>query len=100
MVIIGFLFLLVVVPEVRIANVIGENVERLRIEQEITKDALARMSGMSRPTLDKIEDGFANTGLAQVQGLIDALCVEPNALLASSQDASKATRDNLHGLQL
>ena len=88
------------ISEARIANVLGENVERLRIEQAITKDALARMSRMSRPTLDKIESGFTQAKLYQVQGLMDALGVELGVLFASSQSMSEAAQGNLHGLQL
>ena len=88
------------IPEVRIARTVGENIEQLRVEQEITKDALARMSGMSRPTLDKIENGFTNAKLCQVLKLIDALCVEPNVVFGSMQGTPEAGRSNLHGLQL
>ena len=63
---------------------LGLNVARLRNEQELTKDALAQMSGISRPFLDKIESGLSNPRLSDVLQLADALCVNPLDLLESA----------------
>ena len=65
----------------RLSFSLGTNVKRLRKEQELTKTALARMAGLCRPMLDKIEDGESNIRLSDVHQLADALCVEPTDLL-------------------
>ena len=69
---------------------LGHNVARLRTEQDLSKTTFAQMSGMSRPTLNKIEDGFSDTRLSYVQRLGDALCVDPLLLL---QDPDGACED-------
>ncbi len=72
-------------------HALGSNVMRLRTEQDLTKTAFAVMSGVSRPTLNKIEDGFSDARLSCLQRLGDALCVDPILLLQEPgrQDAFK-----------
>ena len=65
---------------------------RLRGEQELSKITLARMSGLSRPTLDKIEVGASDVMLSDVRRLADALCVEPTDLLSALDDAGRSNR--------
>lgn len=75
-------------------EMLGANVSRLRQEQDLSKRSLALMSGISRPFLDKIENGGANARLSHVQQLADALCVQPQALLAgtSANEGAKAAK--------
>ena len=72
-----------------IGEVVGGNVQRLRKEQHLTQTALARMSGITRPTLSRIESGMFDTRLSNVQALAEVLCVEPVELLARRQDESE-----------
>ena len=61
---------------------LGANMFRLREEQELSKADLHRMTGISRPTLDKMEKGVADARLSYVQRMADAFCVYPFSLLA------------------
>ena len=74
----------------QINRVLGENVTRLRNEQRLTKTSFALMSGISRPTLNKVEKGSSNVRLSNLQKMADALCVNPAELLEASLD----DRDN------
>lgn len=79
-----------------IGETLGANVGRLRKEQELSKKSFALMSGISRPFLDKIENGKSNVQLSYVQQLADALCVEPyELLLVGRPDDSNATQTRL-----
>ena len=62
-------------------HALGENVARLREEQELNKTTFALMAGVSRPYLNAIEKGQADVRLSYVQKIADALCVEPTDLL-------------------
>ena len=67
----------------------GQNVMRLRTEQGLTKMAFSKMAGVSRPYLDKIEDGAANIPLSRLSDLADALCVPLFELLIPYEDAEQ-----------
>ena len=67
-------------------HTLGENVARLRKEQELNKTTFALMAGVSRPYLNAIERGQADVRLSYVQKIADALCVEPIDLLNADYD--------------
>lgn len=67
-----------------LAVVLGMNVLQLRTRQRLSKTAFARMSGISRPTLNKIERGASDVRLSCLQRMADALCVDPLLLLIAS----------------
>ncbi|MBO4352447.1 MAG: helix-turn-helix transcriptional regulator [Eggerthellaceae bacterium] len=60
---------------------IGENVRRLRTEQDLSKKTLARISGVSRPLLDKVERGEADLRASYISRIADSLSVPPAVLL-------------------
>ncbi|MEE8722748.1 MAG: helix-turn-helix transcriptional regulator [Eggerthellaceae bacterium] len=57
------------------------NVTALRSQQGLSKQMFALMAGISRPMLNRIESGEADTRLSYVQRIADALGVEPTYLL-------------------
>ena len=62
-------------------EIIGKNVQRLRIEQSLSKKTLARIARVSRPQLDKIESGEADVRLSCIARIADSLSVTPADLL-------------------
>ena len=77
----------------QLKTALGENVARLREEQELTKKSFAIMSGVSRPYLDSVEKGTSDARLSYVQKFADALCVEPGDLLQDhSTNSSSGSR--------
>lgn len=55
------------------AYILATNVERHRKEQRITKQQLALMAGISRPTLNRIEAGHPTVRLEDICKLAGAL---------------------------
>lgn len=78
-----------------LAGVLAENVKRLRVEQGLSKISLSRMSGLSRPTIDRVEEGASDVMLSAVEQLADALCVEPTDLLAAPHGKIRTSRLDL-----
>lgn len=68
-------------PTASLNKIIGKNVQRLRIEQNLPKKTLARISSVSRPLLDKIENGEADVRLSCIVRIADGLSVTPAELL-------------------
>jgi len=62
-------------------EIIGKNVQRLRIEQSLSKKTLACIARVSRPQLDKIESGEADVRLSCIARIADSLSVAPADLL-------------------
>ncbi len=60
---------------------IGKNVQRLRIEQSLSKKTLAHIARVSRPQLDRIESGEADVRLSCIARIADGLSVTPADLL-------------------
>jgi XRE family transcriptional regulator, regulator of sulfur utilization len=63
---------------------IGQTVKQLRRRQDLTLEALARLSGVSRSILSQIERGDANPTLATVWALARALKVDVSALIGGA----------------
>lgn len=61
--------------------VLGTNVNRLRTRNKITKKTFSLMAGVSRPLLDRIENGVANPRISIVEQLAAALDTTPQELL-------------------
>lgn len=68
-----------------LAAILGENVRRLRKEQDMNKKLFANMVGIGRPMLDKIENGEADVRLSYVERLASALGASPIELLTKHQ---------------
>lgn len=72
---------LITKPASTLAEILAANVAELRIKQGLSKQMFALMTGISRPMLNRIESGEADTRLSYVQRIADALGVEPTYLL-------------------
>jgi len=64
-----------------LSRALGANVRDIRSEQQLSITALARISGICRPLLMKIEKGESDVRLSYVERLSAALCVSPLELL-------------------
>ena len=59
-----------------LGKIVGENQRRLRTEQGLSLDALAKTSGVSRSRLAQIEQGEANPSISTVWQIANALRVD------------------------
>lgn len=71
-------------PPPSLEGVIGANLQALRKQHELSLDALARVTGLSRALLGQIENGRASPSVSVVWRLARAFDVSFSALLASS----------------
>lgn len=62
-------------------ELIGDNLKRLRAEQSLSLDALARLSGVSKSMLGQIERGEANPTISTVWRIAKGLKVSFTALM-------------------
>lgn len=69
-----------------LGQIVGQNLRRLREEQGLGKTAFCLMSGISRPYLNRIEDGLANITLKELQRIADSLDVPADSLLRQRPD--------------
>lgn len=72
----------------QLSKVLGDNVKRLRADQGLSLDALAKESGVSKSRLGQIEHGEANPSIATLWQIASALRVEFTALVKSEQPES------------
>lgn len=71
-----------------LGRVIGENLRRLRAENGLSLDALAKISGVSKSRLGQIERGEANPSVTTVWQIANALRVEFSALVTVPREES------------
>lgn len=64
-----------------LSRIVGENLKRLRAEQGLSLDSLARASGVSKSRLGQIERGEANPSISTVWQIAHALKVEFSTLV-------------------
>ena len=55
------------------AVILGTNVERLRLEAGMDISTFARVAGIARPTIYKVESGVSNLKLSYLNKIADAL---------------------------
>ena len=67
-----------------LAKQAGANIQRIRTSQSIHKQTLCYMTGISRPMLDRIEQGTADMRLSYLERIADALSVDAADLLDES----------------
>lgn len=80
----------------QLSKIVGENLKRLRAEQALSLEALAKLSGVSKSRLGQIERGEANPSITTVWQIANALKVEFSALITSPQaDSVVVSRDDL-----
>jgi transcriptional regulator with XRE-family HTH domain len=65
---------------VDLSRLLADTLQRLRRDEELTQDQLARMLGISRPTLTRIESASQNVTLETLTKLCRALRCEPGEL--------------------
>ena len=75
-------------PTYKISVALGYNVRRYRREQHLSKTLLARMCGIGRPLLNKIESGESDIRISYVQRIADALSVSPLDLLILEDESA------------
>lgn len=76
----------------QLSRTVGENQKRLRTERNLSLDALARESGVSKSRLGQIERGEANPSISTVWQIANALKVEFSALVTSAAIPSQIVR--------
>ena len=57
------------------AVILGANVERLRVKAGMDISTFARVAGITRPTVYKVEGGFSDLKLSYIKKIADALGV-------------------------
>jgi len=72
----------------QLSRIVGENLKRLRAEQGLSLEELAKASDVSRSRLGQIERGEANPSISTVWQIAHALKVEFSALVTSPQPDS------------
>lgn len=75
-----------------LSRIVGENLKRLRAEQGLSLDALAKLSGVSKSGLGQIERGEGNPSITTVWQIAHALKVEFTALVTQPQADSVVVR--------
>ena len=68
-----------------LAAIVGENVQRLRLDRSLTQEDLAHLAEISVRFLSGIEHGRENITLSVLERVSSALGVSPGDLLAARQ---------------
>lgn len=75
-----------------LSRIVGENLKRLRAEQGLSLDALAKLSDVSKSRLGQIERGEGNPSITTVWQIAHALKVEFTALVTQPRADSVVVR--------
>jgi XRE family transcriptional regulator, regulator of sulfur utilization len=81
-------------PVQELSRIVGENLKRIRAEQGLSLDALAKLSDVSKSRLGQIERGEANPTISIVWQIARALKVEFSALVTNPQADSVVVRQS------
>lgn len=65
---------------------VGRNIRLARRRRGISKSRLAGMSGISRPTLDRIEEGCPNVTMDKIESVLRSMGMEGELSLLASRD--------------
>jgi len=76
----------------QLSQIVGENQKRLRTEQKLSLDALAKASGVSKTRLSQIERGEANPSMGTLWQIANALKVVFSELVTAREDESHVVR--------
>lgn len=66
-------------------DAVGEAVRRARLASGLSQEGLARLSGVSRAAIARIETGEASTQVDRLWDLASALETTPSAILAQAE---------------
>lgn len=78
-----------------LSQIVGENQKRLRNEQGLSLDALAKASGVSKTRLSQIERGEANPSMSTLWQIANALRVVFSELVTPHEDEGQVVRADL-----
>lgn len=78
-----------------LSQIVGENQKRLRNEQGLSLDALAKASGVSKTRLSQIERGEANPSMSTLWQIANALRVVFSELVTPHDDEGQIIRPEL-----
>jgi transcriptional regulator with XRE-family HTH domain len=70
-------------------QIIGENLKRIRAEKNLSLDAVAKLSGVSKSMLGQIERGEVNPTISTVWRIASGLKVSFTSLVTRAQDDSE-----------
>lgn len=79
---------------------IGDAVRAARRERELTTRQLARLAGISQPTLSNIENGRMRAGVATLYQLAEALGLPPARFLADDAGSDDGHDETGEGVRL
>ena len=54
-------------------EIIGEKIKQLRLDRNLSKDDLSRMSGIQKAQISKLEKGYGNTSIFVINKVFNAL---------------------------
>lgn len=54
-------------------EIIGEKIKQLRLDRNLSKDDLSRMSGIQKALISKLEKGYGNTSIFVINKVFNAL---------------------------
>jgi putative transcriptional regulator len=60
---------------------VSGRLKKLRIENNLSQDALAKKAGLERKTINRIENGHFSPSLASLINICSALKVKPSEIL-------------------
>lgn len=61
-------------------QLVGANIRRLRLEQDLSQEQLAGEAGINRAYLSTVENGKRNVSIDNIIALANALVVDPRQL--------------------
>ncbi|MCT4562913.1 MAG: helix-turn-helix domain-containing protein [Maledivibacter sp.] len=69
-------------------KILGKSIKKYRLEEELTQEKLAGLTGLSVQYIGNIERGNTTPSLETVMKICEALKITPNHLLITSCDVS------------
>ncbi|MEO8761342.1 MAG: helix-turn-helix transcriptional regulator [Bacteroidia bacterium] len=66
--------------KIDIAVVVGGNIRKLRISQELSQSQLAYETGLTREFINRVENGNNNISIKKLALIADALDIQPKKL--------------------
>ena len=83
-----------------LARELGRIIRDARIRQGLRQADLSLLSGVALPTISDLENAARDTRLSSCQRVLDALGIDPEAILSGADLARTETLDNVEGYDL